>query len=569
MITELHIENIAVIKKLTVDLPRGFSVLTGETGAGKSIIIDSLGLLLGARSAKELIRNGESTALCEAVFSDVSEATLKELEALDIYPEDDGCIYLRRTLNADGKTQAKINGRSVPTTTLREAGRYLVNIHGQHDNQLLLAPEKHIGFLDAWAKTEPLLEKYGETYREMLRIRRDIRDCTKNAEEAEYLTEKLTKEITEIDRAKLKNGEEEALTAKLERIKNLEKISRYCSEIRVSLSESTEGGSPCAAELITKASEAVTRLSDTLPDSESILSRLDFCLCELKDIAESADALIDADVSDPEAELDRIETRLDLIARLERRYGDTVADVLAYREKAAEQLAGIKNSDKRVKELKNELSAAVKQASAAAEELTAKRLEYAEKLSREITDQLHYLDLEKAVFSVSVAPLEGDNGVKRFSALGCDAVEFLISTNPGEPLKPLSKVASGGELSRVMLALKSVLADSDGVGTLIFDEIDTGVSGKTSQKIGIKLSGLAKSSQVFCITHSAQIAAIGDTHFKIAKSEVDGRNETTVTPLSGEARIDEISRIMGGIEITETLRQTAKEMIEAAKEYRA
>lgn len=568
MITELHIENIAVIKKLTIDMHKGFSVLTGETGAGKSIIIDSISLLLGARSAKELIRNGESTALAEAVFSDLSEDTLKQLEALDIYPEDDGSIYLRRTLNADGKAQAKINGRSVPSSTLREAGRYLINIHGQHDNQLLLASEKHIGFLDSWAKTDSLLSEYAKTYQEMLRIRRQIRDLTKNEQEAEYLTEKLTKEIAEIDGAKLKNGEEEALTAKLERIKNIEKIARYCSEIRTSLSASGENGSPSAIELISRASEALTRLGETMPEQESMLARLEFCVCELKDIAESADSLIDGDVSDPEAELDRIETRLDLIAKLERKYGDTVAEVLEYKEKAQKQLSEIKNSDKRIKELKSELAAAIKHASAAADRLTERRAEYAKKLSDEITEQLRYLDLEKAVFTVSVTPLEGENGVKRFSAQGCDTVEFLISTNPGEPPKPLSKVASGGELSRVMLALKSVLADTDGVSTIIFDEIDTGVSGKTSQKIGIKLLGLAKTCQVFCITHSAQIAAMGDTHYRISKNEVDGRNETSVTELSGEERVSEISRIMGGIEITENIRNTAMEMIEAANVYR-
>lgn len=568
MITELHIENIAVIKKLTVDLHSGFSVLTGETGAGKSIIIDAVGLLLGARSARELIRNGETTALAEGVFSDIPEDVLKELEALDVYPEEDGCLYLRRTLNIDGKAQAKINGRSVPSSTLREVGKFLLNIHGQHDNQLLLSPEKHIGFLDAWAKTDTLIAEYTETYREMLRIRKEIRDCTKNAEDADYLTEKLTHDIEEISRAKLKNGEEEALNAKLDRIKNIEKISRYSSEIQNALAVRYEGGDHCATELITKAAEAVSKLSDTIPESESILQRLDFCICELKDIAESAAALTDGDVADPEAELDRIQNRLDLIARLERKYGDTVEQVLKYKEDAEKQLAGIQSSDNRIKELRAELQSAVKKATVKAEALTSKRREYAEKLSAEITEQLHYLDLEKAVFSVSVLPLETENGAKRFSAQGCDAVEFLISTNPGEPLKPLSKVASGGELSRVMLALKSVLADSDRVSTIIFDEIDTGVSGKTSQKIGISLAGLSKGCQVFCITHSAQIAAMADTHYKIAKNEVDGRNETSVTELTGEARVDEISRIMGGIEITETLRKTASEMIEAAAAYK-
>ena len=568
MITELHIENIAVIKKLTVDFKSGFSVLTGETGAGKSIIIDSVGLLLGARSARELIRNGESFALVSATFSDISEGALKELEALDVFPEDDGNIYVQRTLNADGRSQAKINGRSVPGSVLREAGKYLINIHGQHDNQQLLAQEKHISFLDSWAHNEDIVSEYNGYYAEMVRLRREIRSCTKNEQEAHLLTESLTAKINEIEQAKLKAGEEEALTAKLERIKNIEKISRYCREIGTSLTDSTENGSLCAIELIEKAIDAASRLRDALPDSQAIIERLRFCCVELKDVSESALSLIDGDMSDPEAELDRIEARLDLISRLERKYGDTVEEVLHYKEQAAKQLSDIKNSDALVKELKSELSGAVKRASACSERLTAKRKEYAEHLSKEITEQLRYLDLEKAVFEVSVTPLESENGVKRFSAQGCDMVEFLISTNPGEPLKPLSKVASGGELSRVMLALKSVLADSDGVGTIIFDEIDTGVSGKTSQKIGIKLLALAERTQVFCITHSAQIAAMGDTHYKISKREIEGRNETDISDLDFDARVDELSRIMGGIQITETIKNTAKEMIKESDNYR-
>lgn len=568
MITELHIENIAVIKKLTVSFGKGFSVLTGETGAGKSIIIDSVNLLLGARSAKELIRSGESSALVSACFSDISGNSLEGLKELDIFPEDDGNLYIQRTLNSDGRTQAKINGRSVPTSVLREAGQYLINIHGQHDSQQLLSPEKHLGFLDSAAHTGELISEYKEYYAEMLRLRREIRSLTKSEQEAEYLAETLTHRIKEIESAKLKPGEEEALCAKLERIKNIEKISRYCGEIYRHLS-SSENGETSAEELISLASDAVAKLGDVMPDGEKIIERLNFCACELRDISETAMALTDGDVSDPEAELDRIETRLELISRLKRKYGDTVGEILMQKEAAEKQLSELKNTDAHIKELKNELVAAVKKAASCADMLTEKRKICAEKLSEEITGQLRYLDLEKARFEVSVLPLEGENGVKRFSSQGCDSVEFLITTNPGEPLKPLSKVASGGELSRVMLALKSVLADGDGVGTVIFDEIDTGVSGKTSQKIGIKLSGLAKRCQVFCITHSAQIAAMGDTHYRIYKKEIDGRSETEVSELSGEARISEISRIMGGINITETLRSTAREMLASGNAYKA
>ncbi len=566
MISELHIENIAVIKKLTVDFKNGFSVLTGETGAGKSIIIDSVNLLLGARSAKELVRTGEDSALVSACFTDIDSDTLKELAEYDVTTEEDGCIYVQRTLTSEGKAQAKINGRSVPLSTLREVGKHLINIHGQHDNQQLLSQEKHISFLDSWADSEPLIKEYEGCYLEMVRLRREIKALTKSEQEITDQTERLTLHINEIEGAKLKSGEEEALIAKLDRLKNIEKISRYCTEILKKLSVGGEG-EPSATELVKQASEAFLKLGDVLPESEKTVARLEFCLCELKDIAESAADLVDGDVSNPEAELDRIQSRLDTIARLKKRYGQTVDAVLEYKENAKKQLSEIKNSDAKIKTLKNELSAMLKKATICAEKLTERRCEYAKRLSGEITEQLRFLDLEKAVFEVSVTPLIGENGVKRFSSIGCDRVEFMITTNPGEPCKPLSKVASGGELSRVMLALKSVLADSDGVSTIIFDEIDTGVSGKTSQKIGIKLLGLGRSTQVFCITHSAQIAAMGNTHYRISKSEVDGRNETSVTELAGEDRVDEISRIMGGIEITETVRSTAREMIKSAGQY--
>jgi len=566
VICELHIENIAVIKKLTVNFENGFSVLTGETGAGKSIIIDSVNLLLGARSARELIRNGESQALVSARFSELSERTLKGLSEIDIFPEEDGDLYIQRTLSADGRAQSKINGRSVPASILKDAGKLLINIHGQHDSQDLLNTEKHIDFLDASAHTEELIKEYKECYQELLRIRKELRTTSKSEQEIADRTDTLTFQIGEIDSAKLKAGEEEALLSKRERIKNIEKISRFATEIFSSLKGGCGNGSS-AAEQIGVAISAAEKLEGVLPEQQKILERLEFCRYELQDIAETAEALTDGETADPEAELDRIETRLDLIARLEKRYGEDITKVLEYRENAARELSELKNNDKSVRKLKHELAEKIKEAQEKAEHLTKQRTEWAAKLSKEITDQLHYLDLEKASFCVSVTPLVSENGGKRFTPNGCDNVEFLITANPGEPMKPLSKVASGGELSRVMLALKSVLADGDGVQTIIFDEIDTGVSGKTSQKIGIKLRALGKKSQVFSITHSAQVAAAGDSHFKISKREVDGRAETSVKELSKFERVEELSRIMGGIEITDTLRKTAQEMLLNSENY--
>ncbi len=564
MICELHIENIAVIKQLTVSFGDGFSVLTGETGAGKSIIIDSVNLLLGARSAKELIRSGEERALVSACFSELTANVVKELEALDVYPDEDGCIYVQRTLSSDGKTQSKLNGRSVPNSVLRDAGRLLINIHGQHDNQLLLTPNKHIDFLDSYAVSDGLINEYEKEYSALCEIRKRLKENTRSEKETAELIETLSYRLSEIDGAKLKKGEEEALLAKREKIKNIEKISRYSSEIFRNLSGG-DGTTRPACELIREADEAVRKLADILPESDKICQRLSFCAYELQDIAETAAALTDGDFTDPEAELDRIESRLDVIARLESKYAPDIPSILEYREKLANELGSLKNNGATVDSIKREFAAKAKEASACADKLTEHRKAFAEKLSALVTEQLRYLDLEKVTFSVNVAPLVSENGARRFTANGCDEVEFLISTNPGEPLKPLSKIASGGELSRVMLALKSVLADSDGVGTIIFDEIDTGVSGKTSQKIGIKLHSLAKSCQVICITHSAQIAATADTHYKILKTENAGRNETSVSELDRVGRIDELSRIMGGIEITETLRKTAEEMLDTNK----
>ena len=506
------------------------------------------------------MRSGESSALVSACFSDIPEGVLKELSTLEVFPEDDGNIYLQRTLSADGKASAKLNGRSVPASLLKEVGGLLINIHGQHDSQKLLAPEKHIDFLDGYAGTEPLLNEYSAKYGELLEIRKRLRQSTKSESEIEERTETLNRQITEIESAKLKIGEEEALLVKREKIKNLEKISRYSGEIERSLTD----GDASACELVLRAKEAVLHLSEQLENADKIAERLEFCLCELKDIAESAAAITDWDVTDPEAELDRIETRLDLISRLERKYAPGIAGILEYRDRAKSELSLLKSNGETVEKLKKELMATAKEASASADKITSVRKAAAKKLSEEITAQLRYLDLEKVLFEVSVTDISGEDGKKRFSQNGCDSVEFLISTNPGEPLKPLSKVASGGELSRVMLALKSVLADSDGVQTMIFDEIDTGVSGKTSEKIGIRLNGLSKSSQVLCITHSAQIAAYADTHLRILKTEKDGRAETTVKTLDREERISELSRIMGGISITDTVRRTADEMLTSA-----
>lgn len=564
MLSELHIENVAVIKELTLSLGGGFSALTGETGAGKSIIIDSLNLLLGARSARELVRSGEKQALISACFSDISENTLSSLSELGVAPDTDGILYLQRTLQADGRASAKLNGRSVPVSLLKEVGALLVNIHGQHDSQALLSPESHIGFLDWYAGSDALLSEYSAKYRALAAVKKQLSEKTKEAQRVDERIDTLKYQITEINAAKLRPNEEEELNERRARVKNAEKLLRHTQAVTSALSDGENGCS--AAALTEKAITALRALDGILPDAGALAARLEAARYDMLDISEQVSALMGGETFSPEDELERIEERLDTVSRILRKYGPSAEDVFRYRDKAVKDLNELNNFDETLADLKKELNTLAKETFAVAERLTEARTKAAKELSMKVTDELRYLDLEKVAFSVSVEPLKTEKGLTRFSPNGCDSVEFLISTNIGEPLAPLAKIASGGELSRVMLAIKSVLSSCDGVGTLIFDEIDTGVSGRTSQKIGIKLKAIGNAAQVICITHSAQIAAVADSHFRIIKNENSGRAETSVILLKEEERIDELSRIMGGIEITDNVRRTAREMLDAAKQ---
>ena len=563
MLSELHIENVAVVKNVTLTAEKGFSVLTGETGAGKSIIIDSINLLLGARSAKELIRSGENRALVSACFTELGERTLTALESAGVTPDTDGTLYIQRTVQTDGKATAKINGRTVPVSMLKEIGAALITIHGQHDSQALLSTDNHMSFLDRYAGNGELIREYTERYEKLAALRKTLSEKTKAAERADERIDTLKYQISEIDSAKLKKNESDSLNEKKQKIKNSEKIYKFARLISASLSDT--GSMDGAATLTSRAIDSLRKLSEVLPDAEILANRLENAKYDMLEAIEQADALLDMCGESPEEELERIENRLDVIERVFRKYGPSEEDVFRYRDKAAEELASISDIGSELTRLKKALNDQAKETFAAAEKLTESRVRAAEELSKSITEELRYLDLEKVVFSVSVEKLISEKGLTRFTPDGCDAAEFMISANPGEPLKPLARIASGGELSRVMLAIRSVLAECDGVDTLIFDEIDTGVSGKTSQKIGIKLRRVSEGGQVLCITHSAQIAAAADTHFKISKAEKDGRTETSLTTLDREGRINELSRIMGGIEITDTVRKTAEEMINAYK----
>ncbi len=557
MIESLHIENIAVIKTLDVEFGQGMTVLSGETGAGKSIIIDSLGLLAGGRTEKELIRSGESRAEVSAVFTDLSKQTTELLSELGFFCED-GTLMLSRVVTPTGSS-ARLNGRGVTLSVLREVAGTLFSIHGQNDNQQLLNAANHLAVLDAYVGHGDTLEKYREEYRRLLHLRAEADSLRRDEQESARMSEILSFQIADIDRVKPKRGEEEALTEMVKRLRSLEQITKCCALVEKAL----EGGekSRGAVYLTDRAAEAMDRISDALPEAEKLAARLRDVRYELEDIAASAADLNDTDPADAMAKLDRAEERLDAIAKLKRKYGSDVEEILQFRKDAAERLERMETATDRIIELEDEIKTAENKAKALAADLTDRRRHAAKGLTAAVTETLSYLDMPKVRFEVSIEPM------KDFSPQGRDLVEFLLSANAGEPLMPLSKIASGGELARIMLSLKHVLNTCDGIATVIFDEIDTGISGKTSRKVGIKLKEIGEGSQVLCVTHSAQIASLADHHLYISKTEQDGRTQTVLAELDESRRVEEISRILGGIRITEAQRKAAEEMLADRKNY--
>lgn len=558
MLISLHIENIAVIKKVDIDLQKGFTALTGETGAGKSIIIDSINILLGARPSREMIRNGEDTAIVSALFSEISQSNITSLSELGILPDEDGSIFIQRSISTDGRTNTKINGRTVSVSLQREIGGLLINIHGQHENQTLLDTSKHIYYLDKYAGDDSLITSYIESYDKMNDIKRSLSELRRDEKEKARTVEMLRYQISDIDAAHLKPNEDDDLETQRKRIQNLEKIEKQAKIVYRSLYEGDKGLSAC--QQIDRAVIAIKQIADMFDGFDECIEKLESFRYEIEDIAVRADDLIDDDIGDPSAALDKIEARLDVITKLKRKYGATVTDILDFRAKTAEKLEDLEMSDEKIHNLNVLFKIAENEALTRAGILSECRQKAAASLAEKITAELAFLEMSKVCFAVEVRK-------SQLTHSGGDDVEFMISTNPGEPLKSLGKIASGGELSRVMLAIKSVLADHEKTETLIFDEIDTGISGRTSHKIGIKLKQTSAVSQVICVTHSAQIAALAHNHLYISKNEHDGRVETTVIPLDYNGRVNEIARIMGGAEITENLIETAAEMLNAAKKY--
>ncbi len=563
MLLALHIENVAVIKRLDVDFSNGFTVLTGETGAGKSIIIDSINLLLGARADKELIRSGENSCMVSGLFSELSPISLRAIDEIGVSLDDDGNILIQRTVFLDGKSQIKINGRSVTISHLRNIGPSLINIHGQSDTLAITDTKNQLDIIDFYSHSQELLSEYKNAYSVLDGIRKEIADIKSKEIERERLVEILEYQIKDIDSLALCEGEEEKLVEKKVKIKNSEKINKNASFAFKALKGSEKGS---ISLLLEKSEHALMQISDVIPAFEEYSDTLADIRFKILDIAEEIYAVISDMEDDPTQSLNKIESRLDKISKIKRKYGLTVSDVLEFRRKAAEELETLKNSDDALKRLYKAEKEAYNTAFELAQKLHALRVNSAKEIEILVKDTLEFLDMPKVVFFASIEQ-EYESGELLLYPDGSDKFEFFISANQGAEPQPLAKIASGGELARIMLALKSVIADKDGVSTVVFDEIDAGVSGKTARKIGIKLRSLSEKTQIFCVTHSAQIASLAECHLLIKKKTVEGKTETEIFTLSEEGRINELSRILGGINVTEAQRRAAIDMLNERNIY--
>ena len=547
MLSLLHIENIAVIERSDISFDAGFNVLTGETGAGKSIVIDAISAILGERAYRDMIRTGANKASVRAVFTDVPEYPWFAENGVEYDPE----TIIQREIYLDGKNVCRVNGSLVTVSILRKLGIQLINIHGQHDSASLFDEANHLKFLDDFAENNDLRAEYSEKYEKVSDLRNEIDRMTMDEGEKLRRMETLRYQIEEIEKAQLEAGEDETLEARRKVLQNAEKIADSMNDAVENLygSDDSDG----AATMLSIAERALARVAKFDDAISELHERVADLMYQVQDLAEGVRDARD-DLAYSADELERIESRLDVIHRLRRKYGVTCADILEYLEKAKQELDEIEFADDHLERLKGKLLKAEKAAWDAAYRLRDNRVAASEQLSARILSELAQLDMPKVQFSCEFTELE-------LAANGADAVAFYMSANAGEALKPMSKVASGGELARIMLAMKNVLAEQDQVSTLIFDEVDTGVSGRAAQKVAEKLRSVARNKQVLCVTHLPQIAAMGDTHMLIAKSERDGRTYTTVTPLDHNGRMQEVARIIGGAQITETTLKSAEEML--------
>lgn len=568
MLMQLSIHNFAVIENISVTFEKGFNVLTGETGAGKSIIIDALGMLVGGRASADYIRHGKEKAELEALFDVNSTHPVYEvLQRYGIAMPDEEMLIVRRELYQQGKSIARVNGQLVNVSMLKAIGDTLVDIHGQHDHQSLLHSNTHMDWLDAsgGAQLTELRSRVATLYKQYSDIRQQLSELRDN--EQQWLRNKdlYAFQLEEIEKAHLKRDEEERLFAELQKLSNSSKISAHMAEAYEMLYGDREALEKMAVaidrlEAITKYDQRFGQLLESL---QSAYYQAEDAAAELRDLK---DELLD----DP-SRIQAVEERIDLIQTLKRKYGSTIAEILHYAETINQELLRMENKDEELERLTKQQAHLEKELSAAAAELSEKRMKAADRLAQGIEQQLHHLQMDRARFAVSVTSIQDPLGILtpkgtplKISADGFDHVEFLFSANPGEPLKPISKIASGGELSRVMLAMKTVLADADPVRTLIFDEVDTGVSGRAAQSIAEKLAGLADRFQVFSITHLPQVACMADHHYRIEKTTEDASAKTEVRQLTHDDRVKELARMLGGVEVTAVTKQHALEMLQMA-----
>ena len=547
MLSLLHIENIAVIECADISFDRGFNVLTGETGAGKSIVIDAISAILGERAYRDMIRTGTERASVRAVFTEVPEFPWFAENGVEYDPE----TVISREIHLDGKNICRVNGTLVNVSYLHKLGIQLINIHGQHDSAALFDEENHLAFLDAFADNGKLRASYGERYEAVAKLRREISSLTMDEGEKLRRMENLKYQIAEIEKAELEPGEDDRLEERRKVLQNAEKLSNGMETAVECLygGEDSDG----ASGLLAQAEYALARLSRFSDSFAALHDRVSDLMYQVQDAAEEVRDARDS-LSYSADELEQIESRLDVIHKLRRKYGTTCEDILEYLDKAKKELDEIEFADDKLERLKRNLKKAEKEAWDAALALRENRQQAADTMSKRILSELAQLDMPRVQFACRFTETE-------LTANGADAVAFYMSANAGEALKPLSRVASGGELARIMLAMKNVLAEKDQVATLIFDEVDTGVSGRAAQKVAEKLRSVAVHKQVLCVTHLPQLAALANTHLLIAKSERDGRTYTSVTPLDLEGRKRELARIIGGANITETTLKSAEEML--------
>lgn len=553
MLKYLHIENIAIIESASIETTDGFNVLTGETGAGKSIVIDSINAVLGERTYKEIIRNNADKATVSAIFGNLSSAALEALSEYGILPDEDGNIAVQRTLSQSSNGSIRINGQLTTAQVLREVAKYLVNIHGQHDSQMLLKPENHYLYLDLVADNEGQRKEYNSAFKNFTDIRRQIKALETDEDEKAVRTDLLKFQIEEIENADIHIGEIDELKKKREIFSNAESVIKRLNECIFTLngdvdSDGAVGLAKTALNFLEKAN--IEALGDSANNLSSAISALDNATEQIRKY------ILDFNYS--KEEVQKTNDRLDLLHSIVIKYGNSEEKTLDYLNRAKEELELIEFSDEKLAMLENELVLAEEKLIKAGEDLTASRKKAAVSFEKSVCEALSFMDMNSVEFIVQI-----DNA--RYSKTGKDNIEFLISANAGESVKPLSKVASGGELSRIMLAIKGIIADKDSVDTLIFDEIDTGISGRAASKVAVQLQKLSKLRQVICVTHLAQIAAAADSHFLIKKSVKDGKTYTNVTLLSEEDRINEIARIMSGTNLSENIISSAKELIDRSK----